>query len=394
MLRDTIREQKERFFGKNTDEKIVVFQSDGWGSARLPSKQVFQTLLGKGIRLSFKESKGFRTVLDGFESHQELNQLFETLLKHKDAAGNNPVFTFNVTTGNPDYRKIEEHEFTEYFSEPFHHTMERERPGVLDLWKNGIKIGIISPQFRGHDPVNQKRWLDGLVNNKLDLQIAFQYGVFNLSRTKYNSDYYSIAYEYLSGEDESYLKENIIQGLNVFQDFFHKMPCSFVAPFYVFPSYFLRQMREQGVTVFQSGGTYFSPRKVKNGEMIYDKKGVVSGFDKHTNSFQLIRNCRFEPAYFPAEEETERCMNEITQAFKHKRPAVICSSRSNYVGIFDEKVPEESIEQLDFLLEAIIRKWPDVKFQKTDQIAELYGLKGNLNSPILENNYGLSNFKR
>ncbi|WP_158859176.1 hypothetical protein [Lunatibacter salilacus] len=375
MLKRTIREQRERFFGKNIDDKIVVFQSDGWGSARLPNKQVFQSLLGKGIKLSFKENKGFRTVLDGFESPQELNQLLEILLKHKDAEGKNPVFTFNVTTGNPDFKKIEEHGFREYFSEPFYLTMEKERPGVLNLWRSGIENGLISPQFMGHDPVNKKRWLDGLVKNKLDLQIAFQYGVYNLSRTRFSSDYYSIAYEYLSGEEEQYLKDNITQGLNAFQDFFHKRPCSFVAPFYVTSSYFLKEIREQGVTVFQSNGTHLLPRKVRNGEMIYNRKRIVSGFDNHTNSIQLIRNCRFEPAFYPTENETGRCLAEVTQAFNHRRPAVICSSRSNYVGIFDEKIPGESLEQLDTLLEEIIRRWPDVKFYTTDQIVELYGLQ-------------------
>lgn len=381
MFGKTIGVQKERFFGKNIDEKIVVFQSDGWGSARLPNKQVFQSLLGRGIKLSFKENKGFRTVLDGFESPRELTQLLEVLLKYKDGEGKNPVFTFNVTTGNPDFRKIKEHDFQEYFSEPFHRTMERERPGLLNLWISGIENGLISPQYMGHDPVNQKRWLDGLVKNKLDLQIAFQYGVYNLSRTRFTSDYYSIAYEYLSGEDEEYLKDNIARGLNVFQDFFHKKPCSFVAPYYVTPSYLLQEIKEQGVPVFQSNGTHFSPFEVKNAEMIYDSNSIVSGFDKQTNSIQLIRNCRFEPAFFPTENETERCLTDITQAFNQRRPAVICSSRSNYVGIFDEKVPEESLEELDTLLKEIIRRWPDVKFYTTDQLAELYGLQEIHNSP-------------
>lgn len=387
MLRKIIEEQKERFFGQNVDQKIVVFQSDGWGAARLPNKQVFQSLLGRGIKLSFKENKGFRTVLDGFESPQELNRLLEVLLKHEGDDGKNPIFTFNVTTGNPDFRKIEEHDFREYFSEPFHLTMEKERPGVLDLWRSGIENGLISPQFMGHDPVNQKRWLDGLVRNKLDLQIAFQYGVYNLSRTRFNSNYYSIAYEYLYGEDEQYLKDNITQGLNVFQDFFHKRPCSFVAPFYVTSSYFLQEIREQGVPVFQSNGTHYSPRKMKNGEVIYDRKCLVSGFDNHTNSVQLIRNCRFEPALYPTENETDRCLAEVMQAFSHRRPAVICSSRSNYVGIFDEKVPEESLEQLDTLLGEIIKRWPDVKFYSTEQIAELYGLQEIPNSLSLASVY-------
>ncbi|HSI77214.1 MAG TPA: hypothetical protein VK957_15035 [Lunatimonas sp.] len=387
MFRKTIGEQKERFFGQNIDQKIVVFQSDGWGAARLPNKQVFQCLLGKGIKLSFKENKGFRTVLDGFESPQELSQLLEVLLKHKDADGKNPVFTFNVTTGNPDFGKIEDHDFGEYFSEPFHHTMERERPGVLNIWRSGIENGLISPQYMGHDPVNQKRWLDGLVKNKLDLQIAFKYGVYNVSRTRFTSDYYSIAYEYLSGEDEQYLKDNITQGLNVFQDFFHKRPCSFVAPFYVTPDYLLREIRGQGVPVFQSNGTHFLPQRVKNGEMTYERKCFISGLDKHTNSVQLIRNCRFEPAFYPTENETDRCLAEVMQAFSHKRPAVICSSRSNYVGIFDERVPEESIEQLDTLLGNIIKRWPDVKFYSTDQIAELYGLQEIPSSPSLASVY-------
>lgn len=377
MLIKIIKDQKEKFLGKNIDEKIVVFQSDGWGSARIPNREVFQSLLGKGIKISFKENKGFRTVLDGFENPKELNQLLEILLKHKDADGKNPVFTFNVTTGNPDFKKIEDHEFSEYFSEPFHHTMERERPGVLSLWRSGIDQGLISPQFMGHDPVNQKRWLDGLIKNRLDLQIAFQYGVYSLSRTKFTSDYYSIAYEYLPGEDEPYLKASITQGLTVFKDFFHKWPCSFVAPFNVTPSYLLKEVRQQGVSVFQSNGIHLLPRKVKNGEMMYHRKFFVSGLDRHTNSVQLIRNCRFEPAFFPTENEAGRCLKEIGQAFSYRRPAVISSSRSNYVGIFDEKIPEESLGQLDTLLAGIIKTWPDVKFYTTEQIAHLYDKQEN-----------------
>ena len=93
--------------GWKTNRKIVVIESDDWGSIRMASLKSYTNLLKRGIPVN--ESKF--TSLDGLERTDDLKQLFKILRKHHDTKGNHPVITACAVVANPDFKKIEASDF-------------------------------------------------------------------------------------------------------------------------------------------------------------------------------------------------------------------------------------------------------------------------------------------
>jgi hypothetical protein len=60
-------------FGWKTKRKIVVIESDDWGSIHMPSKDVFNSLLKAGIRVD----KNPYNRYDSLASENDLTNLFE-----------------------------------------------------------------------------------------------------------------------------------------------------------------------------------------------------------------------------------------------------------------------------------------------------------------------------
>jgi len=105
--------------GWRTRRKIVVIESDDWGSIRMSSKKAFQSLLKAGIPVD----KSHYNLYDSLESNSDLEMLMKTLEKFKDSTGHSPVITGVNIVGNPDFEKIAANNFTKYEFEPVTETM-------------------------------------------------------------------------------------------------------------------------------------------------------------------------------------------------------------------------------------------------------------------------------
>ena len=84
-----------------TNRKIVVFESDDWGSIRMPSKLAYSNLLKKGIGVD----KSLYDTLDSLEKKEDLEALF-TVLQDNKSDHSLPIFTFNTVIQPPDFYKI------------------------------------------------------------------------------------------------------------------------------------------------------------------------------------------------------------------------------------------------------------------------------------------------
>ncbi len=144
--------------GWYTRRKIVVIESDDWGSIRMPSYEVYSRFISEGFDISNSEYNR----LDSLESNDDLNTLYEVLHSCKDSNGNPPVITANCVVGNPDFQKIRQSDFTDYYFEPVTETFKRypQRDKVETLWKQGNSYGFFHPQFHGREHVNVVRWME------------------------------------------------------------------------------------------------------------------------------------------------------------------------------------------------------------------------------------------
>ena len=85
-----------------TSKKIVVIESDDWGSVSMPSLEAYNRLLAAGVPVD----KSSFTQFDSLESEEDLNELFNVLTKYRDFKGNHPCITACAVVANPDFDKI------------------------------------------------------------------------------------------------------------------------------------------------------------------------------------------------------------------------------------------------------------------------------------------------
>ena len=116
-----------------TDRKIIVFESDDWGSIRVPSIEIKRLLIEKGYDMDARPYERY----DALETNEDVEALFNVLLKYKDSRGNHPIFTINMVMANPFFDKIKENNFNEYFCEHVRDTYNEydNSDKVLDLLK-------------------------------------------------------------------------------------------------------------------------------------------------------------------------------------------------------------------------------------------------------------------
>lgn len=145
----TLAQNIQNIPGWTTDRRLIVFESDDWGSIRMPSRETYEKLVRSGDQA---DQDPF-TRYDALASESDLQHLFDTLTKYADSNGRHPVITANCAVANPDFDKIRASEYREYFYEPFTETLKRypQHERSFELWQQGIGKRIFFPQLHGRE---------------------------------------------------------------------------------------------------------------------------------------------------------------------------------------------------------------------------------------------------
>jgi hypothetical protein len=123
--------------GWRTNRKIIVIESDDWGSIRMPSKEVYNKSINNGYKVNLNPYERY----DSLASEEDLTLLFDLLSKFKDKNGNHPIITANCVVANPDFDKIEESDFSQYHYELITETFKKypKHSNNFNLWLEGKK---------------------------------------------------------------------------------------------------------------------------------------------------------------------------------------------------------------------------------------------------------------
>lgn len=78
--------------GFHTNRRLIVIESDDWGSIRMPSRDVFAKLQRMG---DHPERDGFLSN-DSLESEYDLDELYQVLTSVHDKNGRSAVITANL----------------------------------------------------------------------------------------------------------------------------------------------------------------------------------------------------------------------------------------------------------------------------------------------------------
>ncbi len=346
-------------FGEKISKKIVVIESDDWGSIRMPNMKVFNQLKRAGIAVENSHYCKYDTL----ENEEDILLLLEVLSSVRNREGVNPVMTTNFVSTNPDFQKIKNSDLKKYYSQPIIETYKgiSGHEKVLDIFYEGLKGGLVMPQFHGRDHVNVPLWLELLQSNK-DFRLAFDLGMWGLSRDVFPQINKSIQATYDS-TNLSYTKDSIIQGLEIFEKQFAFKSKSFIANNFVWANELNEVLRNHGVLHFQTMKYQLLPND-KN----VTKKMIRRTFGSKNDLGQTYapRNCAFEPTEF--RHDHLYTLKQISSAFFYKKPAIISTHRINFVGGLDKRNRDQNLAELNRLLKKIIKQWPDVEFLSSDQL--------------------------
>jgi len=358
--------------GWRTNRKIVVIESDDWGSIRMPSKESYCNLLKAGIAVD----KDFFSRYDSLESADDLTALFDVLVKFKDSIGNHPVITANTIMANPDFKKIKEANYEEYFYEPFTNTYNKyiQCEKSFQLFSQGIDNQLIKPQFHGREHLNVMLWMNELKNKNKELHLAFENGTFGIPLSSHINNRKNLMASF-DCVDQNHFKsivEIALDGTFLFKKIFGFSSNTIMAPSYIWPKRLETHLIGEGIMGFQGNRLQFEPR-MKNGK--HNRIFHYTGQKNKLSQRYIVRNAFFEPTHFPGQDQTKEILDRMRINFQCYKPTIISTHRLNFIGSLDEKNRSSNLIKLQDLLKSILVRWPNIEFMSTPDLLSLMQTK-------------------
>lgn len=354
--------------GWRTRRHIIVFESDDWGSIRMPSLEVYNKLLKAGIKVD----KCHYCSNDSIASEEDLSYLFETLNSIKDINNHPAVITANAVVANPDILKIRNSNFENYYFKKINDVIPQIKGcrNSLKLWQEGHNGGYFIIQSHGREHLNVNRWMYYLRNNFSETRYAFDLGVYGLSTTVTSENRKSFlpAFDFTTEQEEKNVNDIAVDGLRIFEDIFGFKAESFIAPNYTWGKSLEKVIYDYGVKYIQGQQIARYTNSVKENNK---RRLRCTGSINEYGQLNLARNAMFEPSENRNKDYVDSCLADIEIAFRWKHPAIICSHRVNYVGTLNTDNRDHGLKSLTKLLKLIKQKWPDVEFMSSNQLGRL-----------------------
>lgn len=352
--------------GFKSNEKLIVIESDDWGSIRMPNIQTYNKCLSDG----YEVDKSPYTTYDGLESNEDIDDLCNILIRHKDVDGNHPVITTNFLVANPDFEKIKDSKYSNYFFESFVDTYKRYGEiNMLDKILQATDSKLFLPQSHGREHLNVSRFTQDMLYKKENVIYSIDnqmLGIFPKIKTK-NGNYYVCGFDYFDKEDE--INKNFIlnEGLDLFKQSFGFSSKTFIAQNYTWGDELNLTLKANGVKLLQ--GSFQQKIPIYNKYDEYILKTNYTGLIKD----ELIYSCRnsfFEPSVHQNIDNLNECLKQISIAFRMKSPAIISIHRINFTSRLDIRKRDQNLALFNKLLSEILMRWPDVKFISSEQLLD------------------------
>ncbi|MEZ7500371.1 polysaccharide (de)acetylase [Flavobacterium sp. Arc3] len=352
--------------GPRSNKKIIVFESDDWGSIRMPSRKVFDKIKKENLT---PEADPYLKY-DSLASTDDFNALFDILKSVRDKNNNHPIITANAVMGNPDFEKIKQHNFESYFWEPFTTTWLKYShcQGVETAWNSGQDEGLLKFQCHGREHLNVDQWMLSLQKGDKLVRKAFDNQMISISsqpsRLKFN---YMEGLDYFSLTEKENKKLVVREALAHFKNYFGFDSKSFIANCYIWDESIEEVLANFGVLYLQGMANQVIPVLNKNTHSYLYKKHYLGQRNKFGQQY-LIRNAFFEPSLEPKIDWVSDCLQRINIAFRWNKPAIIGIHRLNFIGSIHEENRTKNLKNLGQLLKEIIKRWPDIEFRSSDQV--------------------------
>jgi hypothetical protein len=362
--------------GWRTKNKIVIIESDDWGSLRMESKEAYEYFLRKGYPVNLSAFNKY----DSIESETDLTLLFDVLSSVRDSNDNPAVMTINNAVANPDFERIKASDYEYYYYELFTETYKRYpcSKNVFDLWQEGINRKIIYPQLHGREHLNINRWMKALKNREKESMDAFRWNMFSIAtHVKLNNqNEFLDALGYDHPDEIQLLQKILIDSSLLFSKIWGFKSKSFIAPCFIWPTILESTLKDMGIDYLQGAFVQYQPKPIHGS--YYKSKYHYQGQSNNINQRYLIRNAYLEPSSDPNNDWISDCLKSISIAFSFYKPAIISSHRVNYMGSINPMNRDNNLKLLKKLLSRITKLWPDVHFMTSNQLGDLMNERGNV----------------
>lgn len=345
--------------GYQTNKKQILFLSDDWGSVRIKSKADQADLIKKGFKIESRFDQ-----FDSLETNEDLELLFEVLTKYKDHNGNHPCITAVTNVANPDFNKIKEDNFQNYYFETIEQTYNRypNTNRVLELTKEGIANKIFIPQSHGREHLQVNWWMEELQHKESYASKFFDNEFFFLGEeyliNPKRKRGIGASFDIWSLEDLTSTRQIAKSSLEIFNELYKYKSKIFTPPAMFYNPRIENDIVEQGIEWIDVGRFFKLP--MLNGKDNYQFNFL--GKKRKSGLKVLVRNSIYETNMTSSNNGVARCLSDIEQAFKLKQPAIISNHRASFVGGISSSNRDNGLQSLDLLLKEIFKKWPDVQF--------------------------------
>lgn len=354
---------------------VVVFESDDWGATRM-FPDVASVAKSKKL-LSADYLERYESVVSStLESSDDLSSLFEVLLKHKGADGLTANVVANYVMASPDYRRIEESQYSKFYFKLFPDVPKRwARSSSIEKANEGIAMGVWCPEYHGAYHMNPVQWMESLARGDASARELFNiesYASMNgISAPEYSPKLTDL-------EQLGFMRT----GLQRFREVFGYFPRSTVAPYYVWQQSTEMLFAKEGVMIVQgknhqSQSTRSTLNKIV-GKLVnlFGHKSAFKGWQIDSGDFcpssgitYLVRNVTFEPVL--RKENVERVVSQVKALWAGNKPVIISSHRFNYVTL-EPSLAAAGLSMLDELLFDIVKAEPNVAFLTDSEVVQLF----------------------
>ena len=366
-IKRTSRELYLNQLGFHTDRKLIVIESDDWGSIRMPSKKAFKEL----VRIDEKTAQDAFLANDSLETIDELENLCYALTCIDDFTGRHPCITANFAMANPEFEKID-YQAGDYMFETFTQTYEKyygKAKQTVKLIKDFKEEHVFVPQLHAREHLNVARWMRDIRSNINGARIAFENNTFSLGSSFSSENYfgYMDAFNYDNKDELNEVKQRIHDAAELFSNVFGYKSVTIAPPCYVWTEEIERALSETGVkmiqTQFKQNVCTFTGTEKMRFKLHY------TGQKNQFGQKYSVRNCSFEPTISGSiSKSIDSCLLQVRKSFKNKKPAIINSHRLNYIKSISEKNGENGILGLHELMLRIKNEYPDVEFLSSDEL--------------------------
>jgi hypothetical protein len=274
---------------------------------------------------------------------------------------------------NPDFDKIRESGFRQYYYEIFTETLKRypDHDRVLNLYKEGISQKIFYPQLHGLEHLNVTRWMKAIQDGNSKARVAFDNEFFDLSISDsyITEDSFVDALSPANAEELEEHGDKIKLASELFQMIFGYRSVTFVAPCYIWRPELEKKFQNIGIKNIQSSPYQRIPTIGKLNH--FTKKFHYTGEQNIFSLTYTVRNCSFEPSLNDKAKVVDSCLEQIKKAFNNQKPAIISSHRLNFIGSLDTSNRKTNLDLFGNLLIKIRNNWPQVEFLDSAQLIQL-----------------------